>query len=86
MALGHGNVSAACSLGGSDVDINDGGAQIEYKDEGREIHEIFEAELGRNDAPCRMSPSSPGATAWLAPPTSERPKHSHQRPSRFAGP
>ena len=31
-----------------------GGAQIEYQDEDRAIHRIFEGELARNGAPCHM--------------------------------
>ena len=54
MALRPGNGSAAGNFRGTDVDINEGGGQIEYTNEDREIHEIFEAELARNDAPCRM--------------------------------
>ena len=54
MALRPGNGSVPSNFGGTDVDVNEGGGQIEYKNEDREIHEIFEAELGKNDAPCRM--------------------------------
>ncbi|HLG70317.1 MAG TPA: cupin domain-containing protein [Chloroflexota bacterium] len=40
--------------GKTDIDVKAGGAQIEYQDEARDIHEIFEAELRRHGAPCRM--------------------------------
>jgi mannose-6-phosphate isomerase-like protein (cupin superfamily) len=40
--------------GGIDVSAKDGGAQIEYPDEDRRVHEIFEAELKKNGAPCHM--------------------------------
>jgi gentisate 1,2-dioxygenase len=40
--------------GKTDVDVKHGGAQIEYEDEARDIHELFESELRRNGAPCRM--------------------------------
>ncbi len=38
----------------SDVDVKQGGAQIEYQDEDPKIHERFEAELARSGAQCRM--------------------------------
>jgi hypothetical protein len=38
----------------TDVDVRLGGAQIEYPNEDRGIHRIFEAELARNGAPCNM--------------------------------
>jgi len=40
--------------GGADVSVKDGGAQIEYEDESRRVHEIFEDELARHGAQCRM--------------------------------
>src|SRR3712207_7872369 len=40
--------------GESHVDRKQGGAQIEYPDEDPRIHEIFEAELAKNGAQCRM--------------------------------
>ena len=38
----------------SDVSVKEGGAQIEYEDEDRKIHELFEAELEKHGAQCRM--------------------------------
>ena len=38
----------------TDVDVRQGGAQIEYPSEDPEVHRIFEAELARIGAPCRM--------------------------------
>ncbi len=49
--------------GKTDVDVKAGGAQIEYTDEDRDIHELFEAELRRNGAPCRMKDMVPWCTA-----------------------
>jgi hypothetical protein len=40
--------------GGADVSVKDGGAQIEYEDENRRVHEIFEEELAQHGAECRM--------------------------------
>ena len=36
--------------------------QIEYEDEDREIHEIFEAELAKNGAQCNMKAFIPYCT------------------------
>lgn len=40
--------------GKTDKDINEGGAQIEYKNEDRAIHQTFEAELAKSGAACHM--------------------------------
>ncbi len=48
--------------GKTDVDVKHGGAQIEYPDEDRSIHELFEAELRRNGAPCNMKSMVPWCT------------------------
>ena len=40
--------------GASDLSLKEGGAQIEYPDEDPEIHKLFEAELARHGAKCRM--------------------------------
>ena len=39
---------------GSDVSLKEGGWQIEYEDEDRRVHEVFEAELARHGVACRM--------------------------------
>jgi mannose-6-phosphate isomerase-like protein (cupin superfamily) len=57
--------------GESNVSIKEGGMQIEYEDEAREIHELFEAELAKNGAPCRMKAFIPYCTGEVGP-TSER--------------
>jgi quercetin dioxygenase-like cupin family protein len=38
----------------SDLDVKLGGAQIEYPDENRKIHELFESELAKSGAACQM--------------------------------
>jgi quercetin dioxygenase-like cupin family protein len=48
--------------GKTDVDVKQGGAQIEYEDEDRDIHELFESELRRNGATCRMK----SMVAWCS--------------------
>ncbi len=40
--------------GSTDTSVKDGGNQIEYQDEDPEIHGIFEEELARSGATCRM--------------------------------
>jgi len=59
--------------GGEDADrsIKEGGWQIEYQDEDREIHQIFEKELGAHGAPCKMKAFVPWCTGEVGP-TSER--------------
>jgi mannose-6-phosphate isomerase-like protein (cupin superfamily) len=54
-----------------DVSIKEGGWQIEYGDEEREIHEIFEKELAKNGAQCNMKAFIPWCTG-VAGVTSER--------------
>jgi quercetin dioxygenase-like cupin family protein len=49
--------------GKTDVDIKHGGAQIEYADEEPSIHQVFEAELERAAAQCRMHGMVPWCTA-----------------------
>ena len=55
----------------ADRNIKEGGWQIEYEDEEREIHQIFEKELKANGAPCRMKAFIPWCTGEVGP-TSER--------------
>jgi mannose-6-phosphate isomerase-like protein (cupin superfamily) len=68
LRAGHG---APQPWGGTDVSVNDGGAQIEYEDESREIHEIFEAELVKHGAECQMKAFVPYCTGSVGP-TNER--------------
>jgi hypothetical protein len=44
---------------GMDVDVKEGGRQIEYEDEDPRIREIYEAELRKNRVPSRMSEFTP---------------------------
>ncbi|HLI15867.1 MAG TPA: cupin domain-containing protein [Acidimicrobiales bacterium] len=53
------------------VSIQEGGWQIEYEDEARQVHELFEAELARRGAPCRMRAFVPWCTGEVGP-TDER--------------
>jgi mannose-6-phosphate isomerase-like protein (cupin superfamily) len=52
----------ADAVDGADVDIKEGGWQIEYRDEDRQIHATFEAELAKSGATCRMRPMVPWCT------------------------
>ena len=51
--------------------MKEGGWQIEYEDEDREIHKIFENELKTHGAACRMKAFVPWCTGEVGP-TSER--------------
>ena len=53
------------------VDRNEGGSQIEYEDEERAIHDLFEAELTSVGAICRMKAFIPWCTGEVGP-TNER--------------
>ena len=48
--------------GTTDLDVKLGGAQIEYQDEDPEIHKIFEGELAKSGAQCRMRSMVPWCT------------------------
>jgi len=61
----HYRQRAAFQGGGTDVSVKLGGAQIEYEDEDRRIHAMFERELAAHGAVCRMK----GLIPWC---TSER--------------
>jgi mannose-6-phosphate isomerase-like protein (cupin superfamily) len=64
MALrsGSGGFIAPNQRQAADVSIKDGGIQVEYTDEDREIHEIFEKELAKNGAQCNMKAFIPYCT------------------------
>jgi oxalate decarboxylase/phosphoglucose isomerase-like protein (cupin superfamily) len=49
--------------GGADVSVKQGGAQIEYEDESPRIHQIFEEEMAKAGAACRMKSMIPWCTA-----------------------
>ena len=59
--------------GGENADrsMKEGGWQVEYEDEEREIHQIFEKELKAHGATCRMKAFIPWCTGEVGP-TSER--------------
>ena len=64
MALrdGKGGFIAPNMAVGGDVSMKDGGRQVEYEDEAREIHEIFEAELAKKGVTCNMKAFIPYCT------------------------
>ena len=47
---------------GGDVSMKDGGWQVEYEDEARQIHEIFEEELAKKGVQCNMKAFIPYCT------------------------
>ena len=57
--------------GESNVSIQEGGMQVEYEHENPEIHRIFEEELGKHGAECRMKAFIPYCTGVVGP-TNER--------------
>ena len=64
MALrdGPGGFTAPNVIRGGDVSMKDGGWQVEYEDEDREIHAIFEAELAKKGVQCNMKAFIPYCT------------------------
>lgn len=52
--------------GGDKKPATQGDIQIEYEDEDRDIHELFETELHKHGAPCNMAPYVPWCTAQNA--------------------
>ncbi len=75
LALRPGDMGLYKSRGGggenADRSMKEGGWQIEYEDEEREIHQIFEKELKTNGATCKMRAFVPWCTGEVGP-TSER--------------
>ena len=72
LALRPGNMGISSPGGGSQASgsytsIKEGGWQIEYQDEEREIHEIFEKDLKAHGAPCRMKAFIPYCTGEVGP-------------------
>ena len=55
---------------GGYVSVKEGGTMIEYQDEDREIHEIFEKDLKAHGAPCRMKAFIPYCTGEVGPTSS----------------
>ena len=70
LALRQGNGTPSGWVG-SDVSISEGGWQIEYEDEAKEIHEMFEADLRNRGVPCHMKAFVPYCTGVVGP-TNER--------------
>ena len=64
MALrsGNGGFIAPNQRATADLSQKEGGIQVEYSDEDREIHEIFEAELAKSGAKCNMKAFIPYCT------------------------
>ena len=63
----YSKISRAAGRRGNDVSIKEGGYQLEYEDEDRQLHEIFEADLERNGAPCLMKAFVPWCTGEVGP-------------------
>jgi mannose-6-phosphate isomerase-like protein (cupin superfamily) len=51
----------------ADVNIKKGGSQVEYEDEDRDIHELFEGELAAHGATCKMKAFIPWCTGEIGP-------------------
>ncbi len=51
----------------TEVSVNEGGGQIEYEDEDREIHEIFEKDLKAHGATCKMKAFIPWCSGEVGP-------------------
>ena len=75
LALRNGNMGLYPPAAGGSADAErssrDGGWQIEYADEDPGRHEMFEAELAKNGAPCRMKAFVPSCKGEVGP-TGER--------------
>ena len=75
LALRPGDMGLYKGRGGggenADRSMKEGGWQIEYEDEDREIHKIFEDELKHHGATCKMKAFVPWCTGEVGP-TSER--------------
>jgi quercetin dioxygenase-like cupin family protein len=54
--------SESTVLRGGEVSGKEGGRQVEYEDEARDIHEIFEAELKKHGITCKMKKMVPWCT------------------------
>jgi len=51
----------------TEVSVKEGGGQIEYEDEDREIHQIFEKDLKAHGATCKMKAFIPWCTGEVGP-------------------
>ena len=71
LALHSGDMGLVLPGARSNRRADDPQHQIEYQDEDREIHELFEAELRQNGAPCRMKAFIPWCSGEVGP-TDER--------------
>ncbi len=71
LALRSGDMGLNKPRGGgeeyADRSLKEGGGQVEYEDEDREIHEIFEKELAAHGAPCKMKAFIPWCTGEIGP-------------------
>ena len=71
LALRHGNMGLYGPPGTAprvgETSWEGGGEQIEYEDEDPHLHEMFEADLTKNGAPCRMKAFSPTCTGEVGP-------------------
>ncbi len=61
----------AVNRGDGDVSVKLGGNQIEYEDEERKVHELFESDLAKHGATCRMKGYIPWCTGEVGPTISQ---------------
>ena len=71
LALRHGNMGLWAPPGtaprANEATWEGGGEQIEYEDEDPRLHEMFEADLAKTGAPCRMKAFCPTCTGEVGP-------------------
>jgi mannose-6-phosphate isomerase-like protein (cupin superfamily)/oxalate decarboxylase/phosphoglucose isomerase-like protein (cupin superfamily) len=63
--------TSSIGRGEGDISVKLGGNQIEYEDEDRKVHELFESELASHGATCRMKGYIPWCTGEVGPTISQ---------------
>lgn len=64
---GGARYGAGSRTSGADVSIKEGGWQVEYEDEDRKVHQIFEEDVAKHGATCRMKAFIPYCTGVVGP-------------------